>query len=245
MTLVADIIEEAFREASLISELQHPTPTQNARALTRLQSIVAAAYDYEIGEPLTDWPLERMSNGWIYCRDYPLVNSRIIVNATKPETLYLPLFPLNGTRIKVIDTGNNLATYNLTLNTRGGQLIEGATSLVLNTNGLNRTWIYDADTANWVRMTDLDGLSEMPTPIEFDDYFITSLAIALSPRYNAAISDSTVKRLSESKSKLRARYRQSKQMHSELALLKLPSDNRWGRFWGYSFPGAFERGWTW
>lgn len=238
MTLVADIIEEAFRECSLVSELQHPTPTQTARALVRLQSIVSAVYGYEMGEPLTDWPLDRI-NGWLWCKDYPYVNSRILLNLNAAETIYLPVNPLNGTRIKIVDVGNNLATYNVTLNANK-RLIEGAATLVLATNGMNREWVYDAETANWLRIEGIELDSEMPFPIEFDGYFISMLAMALSPRYNASITGATIDQLKQAKGRMRSRYKQSRQVASELGLLRLPSERAWA--WGYSWPGSFERG---
>lgn len=241
MTVVADIIEEAFREGSLITELEHPTPTQTSRALSRLQSIVAASYGFEVGELLNDWPVDR--NYWNYdsCWQYPVSNSRAILRLDSPQTIYFPFSPMNGSRMKILDIKGNLATYNLTINANG-RLIEGAETLVINTNNANITWIYDAETANWGRMEGIELGSEMPLPMEFDDYFITKLAMALSPRYDSAVTPPTLERLNTYLAKIRARYRQKQEVPSELALLRLPSDYR--RWYGYSTsPWVFDRGW--
>lgn len=241
MTVVADIIDEAFRESGLITELEHPTPTQSERALSRLQSIVMAAYGYEVGEPLVDWLIgdyetRYIANEW----QYPIANSRLLLRMTDERTIYFPLQPMNGARMKVIDVLGNLATFPVTLDGQG-RLIEGASQLVLNQNSINRTWIYDAEVANWVRVEGIDIDTQMPFPVEFDDYFITTLAMALSPRYSNDVSPMTVARMQDYLGKIRSRYRQTQFTPSELGLLRLTNDRR---YWlGYSFgPWEFNRG---
>lgn len=245
MSLVADIIDEAFREGGLITELEHPTPTQTSRALSRLQSIIASSYGYEVGELLSDWGIGLYYDQTVYSNlwQYPIDNSRLLLRMDEPRTIYFPCHPMNGTVMKAIDILGNLSTYPLTIDPNGRR-IEGGLTLVLNTNSINVSWIYDAETGNWVRMEGIDLQSEMPLPMEFDDYFITSLAVALSPRYASAISGSTQKRLNDQLIKIRARYRQTQQVPVELALRRLPSDRyRWN---GYSFgPEYFNRGNPW
>jgi hypothetical protein len=48
----------------------------------------------------------------------------------------------------------------------------------------------------------------MPLPQEYDDYFVTRLAMRLNPRYGQAVPDVTVEAMNRIEQKIRARYRQ-------------------------------------
>lgn len=239
MTLVGNIIEEAFREASLVTELQHPTPSQTEQAVERLQNIISQVYSFEGGEPLVE---VRIGDEGVNIQP-PLFemnecipsNSRVFLNHDSAKTLYLPQHPRDGARFQVIDVNSVLATSNVTIN-GNGKRIETAATLTLNTNALNRTWRYDAEVGNWVRITSIDLSSEMPFIAEYDDYFITTLACKLSSKYQAGLSPFTLREMEKQLSRMRAKFRQSTQMPSEFALRISPYNN-----WGW-YETDFDRG---
>lgn len=244
MTLVGTIIEEAMRESGLITELQHPTPTQNARALERLQSLVSGVYGYDVGEKLSDWPVGTVGlhehTSWSELDwKYPIQNSRLVLAHATPQIVYLPDDPENGARIQLIDLRGALATYPVTLNANG-RLIEGQPVLVLNTANLNCKWMFNADTSDWALVEGLTAVSEMPFPIEYDDYFIIKLAARLDPRYGRSLSELSVARISELQERLSADYRQTRPMPAPLAVRRNTERN------SRVYDGVGRRGrWGW
>jgi hypothetical protein len=78
--------------------------------------------------------------------------------------------------------------------------------------------MYRADTGNWVRITELIAADEMPFPIEFDDYFVTRLAMRLNPQHGASITPEAKMALDEVEAKLRARYRKPRPQQDSGAL---------------------------
>lgn len=252
MTLVSSIISDAFRESNLIAIGVDPTTAEQAEALRLLNSIVLTFIGQELGELLEDGNVgsNNVTRGeypqsWL---DTTLENSflplniRVVANLTSPKTVYLHPQPMDGARFGVTDPSENLATYNLTFN-GNGRKVEDTTQIVLNTNGLTREWFYRADLSDWVRVTDLEVDDESPFPREFDDLLIIALAIRLNPRNGVAIDPQSGDRYTKVLKKFRSRYRQSKQMSSELSLSLI---NPWynGRTW-YSDDAAFNRGRPW
>ena len=250
MTTVAEIIEEAFREGSLTTELQSPTPTQMRQALARLQSVVSSAYGFEVGEPLTDWPLGlegvNLASGIQWEREqwkYPRINVRLVAASAEAETVYLSAQPYDGSRVALIDPSGRLAAAPVTVD-GNGRTVEGAASQLVNTNGAQRIWMYRADTGNWTAITPLTYQSEMPFPAEFDDYFITQLAMRLNPRYGRSMTEESVAAHSRSLSMLRARYRQSENVGVDPALLRLTEHYSGEGLSWYGNPTTLgDRGW--
>lgn len=231
MTSVVDIIYEGFRESSLISEVGHPTPSQFNQGLYFIQNLVSDVTEYEAGEPLVDYYDCNWFNsggdweGLPY--PYPQGNVRIVKNSDTPWAIYLPVNPAHGSRVKVLDPENLLNDSPLILDANGGN-IEGAVSVVVNTNGINRAWRYSRETANWSRIEDLDETSEMPYEARFDDFFIISLAARLSPRYRKELPAETREMLRKARSHLRSYYKQGREMASELGFIN-------GGIYGWGF----------
>ena len=236
MTLVSTIIYDALRESNIIGESENPSASQEAEALRRLQSIIASVFGNEAGENFVSWPIPDFDT------QYLVSNVRAICNLTSALSINLPEMPRDGSRIAVQDLAGNFNTYPLTLD-GNGVLIEGVSSIVLNTNDLNREWFFRADLGSWMRTTDLEAADEMPFPVEFDDLFVTMLAIRLNPRYGIATSAETAEALRRVRSQFRSRYRQVTEVSVPIALELI---NPWYRnkSWiGYSYgPNYFSRG---
>jgi hypothetical protein len=86
----------------------------------------------------------------------------------------------------------------------------------LNTNSDNRQWMYRADIGQWVKITTLLYTDAIPFPQEFDDYFITMLAMRLNPRYGQTLADESQEVLKRSRSLLRDRYHAYRQIRPDL-----------------------------
>lgn len=215
MTLVSDIIFSAYRDANNVSINAALSPAEQSQGLQRLRSLVASVFGNEAGENLRDWPLGNYGRSseaqfdpnarWV---NRPQKNARLIATAEEARTVYLPDCPDDGTRIGVVDPYARLATYPITLS-GNGRTIEGAASVVLNTNSTNRVWFYRADTGNWARITDIESFSEMPFPLEFDDYFIIALAGRINPTCGRATAPESIARFNQQRNQLLARYVQN------------------------------------
>lgn len=222
MTLVSDIIKEAFEESGLLTDTEYPTRTQFDKALIRLQRIVDSVYDNEAGVKLTDWYL---GNNGVYQAEptfefvrseiYPYQNTRLVANNTSNITVYLPYKPNDGARIQIVDPKGTLGTYTVTLD-GNGRSIENSATLAASTDG--RTWFYRADQADWVRIAALTSSGDLPFPSQFDDYFIIALAKRLNPKYGSTSHIDSERRFLETRRKLQSQYAQSYQTPIDASL---------------------------
>lgn len=236
MTTTTAIIKDAYRESNLIGAAQEPTSVQQTEALARLSSMVAGVYGFDVGEQLSDWMVgtlgqnQRELGEWSQLEwQYPIPNSRMLLNHTAAQTLYLPYHPQDGSRIQAIDITGSLSTKPITLNANG-RLIEGQRTLVLDEDNFNGTWFYNEQNAEWQRLDAIALGAEMPFPPEFDDYFIIRLAARINPRYGRSLSDLTIARLNEVAEQLQARYRQKRNMPAPSAVRNLRGPDRYARY---------------
>jgi hypothetical protein len=206
VTLASDIITRAHRESNLIPLVATPSANQIAEALPLLNEQFLSALGFEVGDELADLNVGGTYDQSSYCASWIPTNARLILNLSGAQSLNLHPHPYPGQRLAFADAANNLATYNLTLS-GNGRRIEGATSIVLNTNGDSRQWLYRGDTANWVKITALSSSDAMPFPQEFDSFFTTKLAMRINPRYGQSLSQETAAELGRIEGRLRARYR--------------------------------------
>jgi hypothetical protein len=230
MTTTLEIMTSGMRESNLIGIGEALTALQIAEALPRLQSLVSSVFGKDVGENFVDWPIgkENVSmawpnglNAWTQREwSYPRTNSRLLLNSIAAQTIYLPKNPDDGSRIAVVRISQELATHPVILD-GNGRLVENAISLALNDNlTAARTLMYEALTGNWIRVTDLTEGGEFPFPVEFDDFFITKLAMRLNPRYGRAVAAESGARLNEMLGQLKARYRQKQDMPADSAVLR-------------------------
>jgi hypothetical protein len=227
MTTLRSIVTDAYRECGITGVGLEPEADEFDEGLRRLQSIIKSVYGNEMGEPLRsiNFGTYSLNNSYAKSEDasseinsvYIPSNVRLIFNTNTSNTLYLQPNPQDGARIGIVDSQGNFGTSPQTLNGNGRQ-IEGAQSIVLNTNSLNREWFYRADLGQWVRVTTLLASDSMPLPNEFDDFFITLLAFRLNPRYGAETSQETNEVLKRMSRHLRSRYAQSTEESSEYGL---------------------------
>ncbi len=241
MTLISDIISDAFRESNLTAIGTAPTTAENTEALRLLNRYINALIGTDLGEPLEDASVglnnitrqsgeQQLFTSVIDTSFLPL-NMRVIANPTEAQTIYLHPSPWDGARLGVTNPSNNLATYNLTFN-GNGKLIESGQSVVLNTNGLNREWFYRADLSEWVRLTSLTLVDSSPFPSEFDDVLILGLAVRNNPRQGIVMDAQSQSYMMAIRSKFKARYRQTKSMPSEQGLLRLSANNHMWNSYG-------------
>ncbi len=219
MTLVSQIITDAFRETNLVAAGASETSTLQTEALRLLNRIIAGVMGWEVGESLAQWPVgtagyasqdvppEAIAAVWAY----PTPNVMLACNLAAAQTIYLPVQSSDGARIGVQDLRANFNTYNLTLDGNGRQ-IEGAATLVLSTASLNRSWFFRADLGNWTRFTTLIAGDTFPFPTEFEDWFVMMLALRLSPRMGPALPLETKAAMKRANNAFIARYVQSEDL---------------------------------
>lgn len=259
MTLTSDIITDAFRQSNLLAIGVAPTVLQQAEALRYLNRIVKSVFGNEVGDPLTAFPIGRdnisrpagypwwdnvPSNDWFVPK-----NTRVMLNLNNTVSLYLHPDPDDGSRFAAIDASGNLATYPTTV-VGNGRTIEGALSIVLDTDGFDGEWLYRADLGNWQKALPLVYADTFPFPEEFDFFFIIQLSMALNPTFGIQMDQQTQATYARARSQLRARYTQNIPVRSELALIrpaKVAADrDQWGNtYWLYQPNAMFDKGWPW
>lgn len=258
MTLVSDIILDAFRESNLISITATPTAAEQTEALRLLNRIVLSSIGNEAGEQLDPLPIGRNNisrpEGFPYYDQVPFQtewfvppNTRLMLNLNAPQTVYLNPTPRDGERFGFVDKSNNLDTKPLTV-IANGMTIDTLTSEIFNTPGSAKEFIYREDTGNWALLTPLLLASQMPFPSDYDDYFIIGLSMRLNPRNATELDPQSLQSYRNALRGFSAKYRQHRQVGSEQALIRLPSNRRrrtydnaislarfnsgWGGLWG-------------
>ena len=214
MSLTSDIIARAYRETNLIPLVSTPSTLQQTEALDLLNTILLSSVGNEIGKELNELNIGGIFDESEYVADWIPADARIVYYNLAPKTINLHPEPVNGQRLGFVDTTGSLSTNPVTLNGYGRN-IEGLSSIVLNVNNDNRQWIYRADTGNWVKVTSLALTDQMPFPQDFDDYFITVLALRLNPRYGQTLTGESMEALKRGKRNIRARYRSNTEMFPE------------------------------
>jgi len=216
VTLVSSIINDAFREGNILPLGRAPNAGQSTEALRLLNAIFSTIYGDEAGEALQDWPLgnfgrESPAYDLAYTDErleHPTINRRLIAVNEEAKTVYLTLRPQDGARMGIADPFGRLSSVPVTLDANG-RTIQGASTLLLNTDGLYREWFYRADLGDWVQLTSLAETDEMPFPADFDNFFVILLAMRLNPRYGRQMDPQSAEILRGERRKFVSRYLQS------------------------------------
>lgn len=239
MTTARDIVKDALRESGILALGDTPSAESEEEGLKRLNVLIRSVLGYEVGEGLISMSYSDYQS--TIDSQYVPSNVRLYLELEQDTTIDLEPNPQDGARLSILDMADNFSTNNLTLD-GNGRLIEGGTTLVLNTNSENREWLYRADTGNWARVSTLTDGDDFPFPLEFEDFFVTSLAMRLNPRYGQEIPQATLVALRRAGNQLKARYAQKREVYSEAALYRLTSnrdfyhddeDFRRGVLWNY------------
>lgn len=254
MTLVSDIIRDAYRESDLLAISADPTAYEMDEGLRLLNRLVSSAYGNEMGEQLDPLPLGRNNinrpQGYPWYDQVPdwqdwfvPPNCRTVLNLTAPLTVYLDPNPEDGTRFAIQDMSGNLSTYPFTVSANG-RLIEGAEIKVYNTDSIASEFFYRQDTGNWAKVTPLDLADTFPFPIDFDDYFVIGLSFRLNPRHAVEADPQSVQAYNRSGTQFKARYRQHSFVWSDLALIRTPGSKK--RYYDNTRYGnsLFNSGWA-
>lgn len=250
MTLVSSIITDAFREGNILPLGRTPNANQSTEALRLLNALFSAIYGDEAGESLQDWPLGNYGRespaydlGYTEHRiDHPTINRRLIAVNETAKTIYLTLRPQDGSRMGIADPFGRLSTVPVTLDANG-RTIEGGLTLLLNTNGLFREWFYRADLGNWMRLTGVALGDEMPFPSDFDNFFMTLLALRLNPRYGRTMDEQSAAIYKAERKKFVARYLQSQPLEIDDSISwPFMSTQSYDQQREFSSNRAFDRG---
>lgn len=258
MTLVSQIITDAYRASNLLAIGEDLTTDQQDEALRYLNRLVKSSLGNEAGEQLEALPIGRNNidqpQGFPYYNQTPQgnawfvpKNTRLMLNLTTPLQVSLTPVPDDGTRFGVVDASNNLATNNLTID-GNGSMIEGSHLLTINVSGTSSMWFYRRDLANWMKWATLVLTDPFPFGEEFDDMFIILLAVRLNPSYGAVLDPQSQMIMNRSTRQFKSRYAQHIQTPSEIGLLRMGrvavDRDFWnnGHYWGGDTQAIFNTG---
>ena len=252
MTLISSLIADAFREGNILPLGRAPSANQQTEALRLFNGLLNAIYGDDAGESLLDWPLgtygyESPNFGppyTPYCIEHPNINRRLIATNTEAKTIFLTPFPQDGSRMGIADPFGRLAAFPVTLNANG-RTIEGANlTVLLNVNGTFREWLYRADLGQWVKITALLATDQNAFPADFDNFFITLLALRLNPRYGRKMDDQSLAIFKSERKKFVARYLQSQPLEIDDSISwPFMSTQSYDQQREFSSNRAFNRGW--
>lgn len=197
MTTLSSIINRAYRESQILDINRPPSVDQEAEALEMLRGILRRYQRVPVFTVwLGDFTNLKRQRGEIFRSFNRMVQNIALpqdvylnVNADQPYEVYLPCDPGDGARVNVIDVNNSFSTNPITLNSNGN-LINGALTESLSTNGQRIEYIYRRELAEWLTVvTDPIASSNIPYDQMFDDMFVIELAMRLNPRYSDTMSE--------------------------------------------------------
>lgn len=165
----------------------------------------------------------------------PPPNSRLLASlsaATGPFTAYLQNIPPDGARMALVNVASDFTAYPLTLHANG-RLIEGAQSIVIDTNPEGPLlWLYRADLANWIALDfPLADTDQVPFPDSFDDFWVALLAVRLCPLYGKEPNAITAGIAQNGMKQFKARYAQ------EVPTANFPDTVNFNSFQSWGGPG--------
>lgn len=209
MTLCSEIVRRALTEIRVLGVGRTPRAAEGEDGMSSLTALISGLLGNGIGQDLDDLA--------VTASEEIDVNTRCLVTATASLTITLPEEPVNGDRFQIIDIGGNIATYPLTVDRNGRRIESASSNLTLNTNSLDRSWIYRGDIASWERVTTL--VATDPLPFPDDEAFIYELAWRLAPGYGAAFTAEQADNRQTSWRRLMARYHVISELSLDRALL--------------------------
>lgn len=246
MTAVSQIISDAYRESNITPLAGAPNTNQMAEGLTLLQRVLSSVYGFEIGDKLTDLPIGDNIVVPYQQAVFPIasvpipLNTRVIVNYAGPQTAFLDPSPQDGSMFCYVKEGGSTLTVS-----GNGRRISGGATVVLDDANSGSVFVYSSNGGGWNLISPLTLAGTMPFGVEFDDLFVTGLAMRLNPRYTITTSAETGMRFKEMLAKFRARYQQAIQVGSDPALILLPGTRHDRGYYTnglYNTQSVFNRG---
>jgi len=233
MALVSDVIRFAYREANFNTVSGVPTALEYAEGLSLLQPIVNSLPGMVTGIRMKPWFIPAPQKVSPIAADYPAMSSsalapqnifnppsnrRLMMRNTEDVEVFFQYQPQPGAVMEYVDTGHEgIVTLNGNASFFG--LVGSNESVVIDPDSgggrnLPRRWHFRADFGGWQELTTLALTSTIPYPVEFDDYFITALAIRLSPRFGSEPRQVTILRFQTMEAYIRDQWLQSEEVLS-------------------------------
>lgn len=229
MTTASEIITLAYREANFNAVGSTPTADELSEGLTLLKSLSDSLFPLVVGTKLQGWYVPWPQKNAARAANYPAApgdagilppngletppaNVRLMMKNTTAKTIFFQYQPEDGALMEYVDVGH---TANVVLDANGALfgLTGGDTQVTITSDfptnrNARRRWIYRADVGAWVEVTTLELTTEMPYPTWFDDWFITALAMRLSPRFGNEPRSMTLMRYKDMTVLIRGLYQQ-------------------------------------
>jgi hypothetical protein len=238
MATALEIITNGYREANFKSTTGVLTAEEQTEGLALLQSIVDAVAGMIVGIRRTPWYVPTPQRTASIAANYPAMagdvgrplnnlyppsNVRLFMRNPDNVVVNLQYQPEDGAVVEYVDVGHegivtldaNGALFGLT----GSEDTVEIAPLFPAGRNTPRRWLFRGDYGSWLEITTLTLTSEMPFPRQFDDYFSTTMAIRLSPRFGSEPRTVTLVRNQEMQQFIRAQWVQSAEVvHRDLGV---------------------------
>lgn len=189
MATLSEIATGALEQLYVLAGGETADADDQALALETLQQVLARLPEYGGGRKLVDVSTTISVDA--------LPDQRVICQGSG-LTITLPDDPEDGTRVAVA-----LLTGTADVVSEDRKL-ENATATV--TISSDTTWIYRADSIDWVRVTALTGGDNSPYSDDSDSALELVTALELAPKFEVRISPELANNIEEAKVFLRGKY---------------------------------------
>lgn len=255
MTTAREIIQLGYREANFTAQQGVLTSDELSEGLTILQGVQDSLAGLVTGIRLTPWYVPSPQRTGARSAEYPAAygeadvsaeqqkfppaNARLLMRNTDDRTIWFQFQPEDGAVMEYADVGH---TGTVTLDANGALFgLSGTDKTVAIqpdvTRNEPRRWLYRMDYGAWLEVVPLTLDDEIPFPSAYNDYFITLMAIRLSPRFGAEPRQATTLRYREMMTFIRAQWMQSAPQVS--ADLGVPSVQVWDDQGAHDTHGGF------
>ena len=239
MATCQETIKEALAALRIIPMGRNPSAAQSEDALKKLQRMVDSFVGFGGSYPVLDVQVsESIELDWRYPAQRLLCQHGSALTITLPEGAssgYQISNVTDGFRIQIVDVNGVAATYPITLARNGWKIAGSAANVILNTAGVNRSYVFRGDLGDWKQVSDLALADSLPFPSEFDDGLAMLLAMRLVGQSGQALGKMDVARGKACRDRLSARYAPPLQMRPDISASLLG-----GRQCVYGYDGSLS-----
>ena len=239
MATCQETIKEALAALRIIPMGRNPSAAQSEDALSKLQRMIDSFVGFGGSYPVLDVQVSSsVELDWRYPAQRLLCQQGSALTITLPQGAssgYQISQVTDGFRIQIVDVNGVAATYPITIARNGWKIAGSAANVILNTAGVNRSYVFRGDLGDWKQVSDLTLAADLPFPSEFDDGLAMLLAMRLEGQSGQPLGKRDAARGKACRDRLSARYAPPLRMTPDVSVSLLG-----GRQCVYGYDGSLS-----